>query len=67
MPRYYLRLEPGGAADPDGEELASLEVAKEFAEGIAREITRDQDRSFQSLVMIDETGKVVYEAPLVLH
>ncbi len=68
MPRYYLRVEPNGAYDADGEELSGPEAARSFCDALAHEMRRNpDDASFQRLLIKDEHGAIVHEAPLVLH
>ncbi len=68
MPRYYLRAEPNGESDPDGEELSGPQAARSFCDALARELRGAQGcQSLQTLVIRDEQGIVVHESPLVLH
>jgi hypothetical protein len=69
MPRYYLRIEPQGIIDEDGEELPGVEAAKRLADRVADDLTknRDPDQPYQLVVVTDESGQVVHEKPLVLH
>jgi hypothetical protein len=69
MPRYYVQLEPHGFKDEDGEELPGLDAAKRMADDVAADLmrNREKDAPYQSVVVTDITGAVVYEAPLVLR
>jgi Domain of unknown function (DUF6894) len=69
MPKYYIHLEPHGFSDEEGEELAGPEAAKQFAERVAQDLTRNrhEELPYQRLFVTDERGQVVHERPLVLH
>ena len=68
MPRYYVRLEPQGITDKDGEELPGPEAAKRLAERVAQDLAKHREElPYQSLVVIDERGEVVHEKALMLH
>jgi hypothetical protein len=69
MPRYYIRLEPQAIGDNEGEELPNPEAARQVAEAMAADLTRNRDEQvpYQQLIVSDAAGAIVYEAALVLH
>jgi hypothetical protein len=69
MPKYHLRVEPSGIEDTDGAELPGPRAAKQLAEAIAEDIAKSwQWDPRQHLVLVkDESGKIIYERPIILH
>jgi len=69
MPRYYMRLEPSGFEDVEGEELPGPEAAKRLAKEVALDlINHPQSEPWQHLIVVrDETGTIIHEQPLILH
>ena len=69
MPVYFVRLEPHGLKDEEGEELSGPRAAKALGKRVADELMRNRDEElpYQRIVVTDAKGAVVYEAPLVLH
>jgi len=67
MPKYYVRLEPGGAKDVDGEWLPDPEAAKKLIEAMAADLTQngEADLPYRRIVIRDESGAIVAEKPLL--
>lgn len=67
MPKYYVRLVPGGPTAETGEELPNDEAAERLADAMAVDLRRGRISPYQCLVVTDEQGEVVCERPLVTH
>ena len=68
MPKYFVRLEPNGAVDTEGEELPDQNAVSRLADAIAFDLRASSTSgAYQRLVIVDEQGKVVCERPIVTH
>lgn len=68
MPKFYVRLEPNGPPDEEGENLPNRDAAERLADAIAFDLALGPlTGPYQRVVITDENGEVVCERPLVTH
>ena len=67
MPLYFFRLSTVDLVPDEGAELPSREAVVTLAKEIARDLSRNQRRSYvrgMAIVVTDEAGTEVFRAPL---
>jgi hypothetical protein len=67
MPLYFFRLSTVDLVPDEGEELLNREAAIALAKEMARDVSRNQQRSYvhgKAIVVTDEAGTEVFRTPL---
>ena len=70
MPRYFVRLEPNGFEDEEGEELPGPSAAEQLADNVLVDLLKNRTKGefeCQRLIVKDEEGNVICERGIVLH
>jgi hypothetical protein len=67
MPLYFFRLSTVDLVPDEGEELLNREAAIALAKEMARDVSRNQQRSYvrgKAIVVTDVAGTEVFRTPL---